>query len=62
MATARRTTASFRPLSAPFTEAVAPELLSMEAKWSLLVSYGTSLDALTDFLPLEVTRDVKTMC
>ena len=58
----RRTTASFRPLSALFTEAVAPELLYMEAKWSSLVSYGTSLDALKDFLPLEVTLDVKTMC
>ena len=33
----------------------------MEAKWSSLVSYGMSLDALKDFLPLEVTRDVKTM-
>jgi hypothetical protein len=31
----------------------------MEAKWSSLVSYGMSLDALKDFLPLEVTLDVK---
>ena len=52
---ARRKTASFRPLSALLTESVAPELLYMEAKWSSLVSYGTSLDALKDFLPLEVT-------
>ncbi len=35
----RRKTASFRPLSALLTESVAPELLSMEAKWSSLVSY-----------------------
>jgi hypothetical protein len=33
----------------------------MEAKWSSLVSYGMSLEALTDFLPLEVTLDVKTV-
>jgi hypothetical protein len=57
----RRKTASFRPLSALLTESVAPELLYMEAKWSSLVSYGMSLDALTDFLPLEVTLDVKTV-
>src|SRR3989442_12179017 len=48
----RRKTASFRPLSALLTEPVAPELLSMEAKWSSLVSYGLSLDALQDFLPI----------
>lgn len=42
----RRKTASFRPLSALLTEPVAPELLYMEAKWSSLVSYGLSLDAL----------------
>ena len=57
----RRKTASFRPLSALLTESVAPELLYMEAKWSSLVSYGMSLEALTDFLPLEVTLDVKTV-
>src|SRR5262249_2442714 len=57
----RRKTASFRPLSALLTESVAPELLSMEAKWSSLVSYGMSLEALKDFLPLEVTLDVKTV-
>jgi hypothetical protein len=33
----------------------------MEAKWSSLVSYGMSLDALQDFLPLALTLDVKTM-
>src|SRR5207249_11105708 len=57
----RHKTASFRPLSALLTESVAPELLSMEAKWSSLVSYGMSLDALQDFLPLDVTLDVKTV-
>src|SRR5712691_5908439 len=51
----RRQTSSFRPLSALLPESVAPELLYMEAKWSSLVSYGLSLDALKDFLPLEGT-------
>jgi hypothetical protein len=57
----RHKTSSFRPLSALLTESVAPELLYMEAKWSSLVSYGMSLDALKDFLPLHVTLDVKTV-
>src|SRR5712691_11095953 len=33
----------------------------MEAKWSSLVSYGMSLDALKDFLPLDGRLDVKTV-
>jgi hypothetical protein len=57
----RRKTTSFRPLSALLTESVAPELLFMETKWSSLVSYGLTVDALTDFLPLEVTLNVKTV-
>src|SRR5499433_2679994 len=57
----RHKTSSFRPLSALLTESVAPELLYIEAKWASLVSYGMSLDALKDFLPLEVTLDVKTV-
>jgi len=57
----RRKISSFRPLSALLTESVAPELLYMEAKWSSLVSYGMSLDALKDFLPLDVTLDIKTV-
>src|SRR5215217_6288492 len=52
------TTSSFRPLSTLLTESVAPELLYMEAKWSSLVSYGMSLDALKDFLPLDLPLDV----
>src|SRR5262249_40630674 len=54
-------TASFRPLSALLTEPVAPELLYMEAKWSSLVSYGLSLDTLKDFLPIDLSLDVKTV-
>ena len=57
----RRKTVSFRPLSALLTEPVAPELLYMEAKWSSLVSYGLSLDALQDFLPIDLSLDVKTV-
>ena len=57
----RRKTTSFRPLSALLPESVAPELLFMETKWSSLVSYGMTVEALTDFLPLEVTLDVKTV-
>ena len=33
----------------------------METKWASLVSYGLTINALTDFLPLEVTLDVKTV-
>ena len=54
-------TSSFRPLSALLTESVAPELLYMESKWSSLVSYGMSLNALQDFLPLDLSLDVKTV-
>ena len=57
----RRKTSSFRPLSALLTESVAPELLYIEAKWSSLVSYGLSLDALQDFLPIDLSLDVKTV-
>src|SRR5437016_4232514 len=57
----QRETASFRPLSILLTEPVAPELLYMEAKWSSLVSYGLSLDALKDFLPIDLSLDVKTV-
>src|SRR5439155_3675397 len=57
----RRKTTSFRPVSLLLTESVAPELLLMETKWSSLVSYGMTVDALTDFLPLDVMLDVKTV-
>jgi hypothetical protein len=57
----RRKTTSFRPLSSLLPESVAPELLFMETKWSSLVSYGMTVEALTDFLPLDVALDVKTV-
>jgi hypothetical protein len=33
----------------------------MESKWSSLVSYGLSLDALKDFLLMDLSLDVKTV-
>jgi hypothetical protein len=54
-------TTSFRPLSSLLTASVAPELLVMETKWASLVSYGMTVNALTDFLPLAVTLDVQTV-
>jgi hypothetical protein len=56
-----RKTTTFRPLTSLLTESVAPELLLIETKWASLVSYGLTVQALTDFLPLEVTLDVKTV-
>jgi hypothetical protein len=57
----RHKTTSFRPLSSLLTESVAPELLFMETKGASLISYGMTVDALTDFLPLVMTLDVKTV-
>ena len=57
----RRKTTSFRPVTALLSESVAPELLFMETKWASLVSYGLTVEALPDFLPLDVTLDVKTV-
>jgi hypothetical protein len=57
----RRKTTSFRPVTVLLSASVAPELLFMETKWSSLVSYGLTVEALTDFLPLDVTLDVKTV-
>jgi hypothetical protein len=51
----RRKTSSFRPLSALLTESVAPELLFIESKWSSLASYGLTVKAFKDFLPLDAT-------
>lgn len=48
-------------MTALLSEPVAPELLFMETKWASLVAYGLTVEALTDFLPLDVTLDVKTM-
>jgi hypothetical protein len=57
----RRKTASFRPLSALLTESVSPELLFIEAKWSSLASYGLTVKALKDFLPLDAALAINTV-
>ncbi len=57
----RRKTTTFCPLTSLLTESVAPELLFIETKWASLVSYGLTVQALTDFLPLEVTLDIQTV-
>jgi hypothetical protein len=57
----RRKTTSFRPLSALLTESVSPELLFMESKWSSLASYGLTVKALKDFLPLDATLAINTV-
>ena len=57
----RRKTTSFRPLSALLTASVAPELLFIEAKWASLASYGLTVKALKDFLPLDATLAINTV-
>jgi hypothetical protein len=48
-------------LSALLTESVAPELLFIESKWSSLASYGLTVKALKDFLPLDATLTINTV-
>jgi hypothetical protein len=50
-----------RDLTALLPESVASELLFIETKGASWVLYGLTVQALTDFLPLEVTLDVKTV-
>lgn len=57
----RRKTTSFRPLSALLTASVSPELLFIETKWSSLASYGLTVKALKDFLPLDATLAINTV-
>ena len=57
----RRKTTTFRPLNALLTDAIAPELLFMEAKWASLVSYGLTAQALKDFLPVDATLNATTI-
>jgi hypothetical protein len=56
-----RPTTTFRPLTALLTEPTAPELMFMETSWASLVSYGLTVQALKDFLPVDATLDVKTV-
>ena len=52
---------SFRPLSALLTASVAPELLFIESKWASLASYGLTVKALKDFLPLDAALAINTV-
>ena len=54
-------TATFSPLTELLPEHTAPELLFMETKWASLVSYGLTVQALTDFLPVDETLSVSTV-
>jgi len=54
-------TATFSPLTELLPEHTAPELLFMETKWASLVSYGLTVQALTDFLPIDETLSVSTV-
>jgi hypothetical protein len=44
---------STSPLVALLTEHTAPELVYLESKWSSLMSYGLTVKALGDFLPID---------
>ena len=48
-------------LTALLSEHTAPELLFMETKWASLVSYGLTVQALKDFLPVDETLSVSTV-
>ena len=52
---------SFSPLAILLSERVAPELLFMETKWASLVSYGMTVDALKDFLPIDEKLNAATV-
>ena len=56
-----RTATTFSPLTVLLSEPSAPELLFMETKWASLVSYGLTVQALRDFLPVEDTLSVSTV-
>ncbi len=47
------TTHSTSPLATLLTERTAPELAYLETKWASLMSYGLTVDLLTEVLPLE---------
>ena len=54
-------TTSVSPLVELVSERTAPELLFMETKWASLVSYGMTVAALKDFLPVDETLSVSTI-
>ncbi len=54
-------TTSVSPLVELVSERTAPELLFMETKWASLVSYGLTVAALKDFLPVDELLSVSTV-
>ena len=52
---------TFSPLTALFTEHVAPELLYLETKWASLVSYGATAGLLKDVLPIDTKTNAATI-
>jgi hypothetical protein len=55
------TATTFSPLTVLLSEPTAPELLFMETQWASLVSYGLTVQALQDVLPVEDTLSVSTV-
>jgi hypothetical protein len=53
--------ASTSPLLELLPEHTAPELLYLESKWSSLISYGLTIKALQDFLPVGTTLNATTV-
>jgi hypothetical protein len=54
-------TQTVSPLSGLLPEHTAPELLYLESKWASLVSYGLTVRALRDFLPVDDTLNAGTV-
>src|SRR5919202_2382401 len=53
--------ASTSPLVELLPEHTAPELLYLESKWASLVSYGLTVTALQDFLPVDTRLNAKSV-
>ncbi len=52
---------TFSPLADLLTEHTSPELVFMETKWASLVSYGMTVKALRDFLPVDEKLNAATV-
>jgi hypothetical protein len=53
--------ASTSPLVELLPEHTAPALLYLESKWSSLVSYGLTVKALSDFLPVDAALNASSV-
>jgi hypothetical protein len=47
---------SFSPLAELLNERSTPELLYIQTKWAALMSYGLTVDLLSDILPMEISQ------